>query len=406
MTQRERKLVVGLFAGAGGLVVVVFFVTAFLQPLWTHNETIRNLNGELADRQRELAQKQAERRDLNRLRALSLPADPEARHEAYEMAWNEYDKYLWKLVRDNRLQSVVVRRGAPPVTKIDRGGRAVANKKPVFLPLTYTVEATGELTSLVALLDDFYRTPLLHQIKTLSVKPAGGDGRKPRPGSRELALKMTVEALILDGAEKRPFLMPLDQRMLAVNGLLALRHAPAGLPLVPWSADNTGLLRPVPLTTPATPGQYAEISRKNVFFAPIPPRVEPSKPRIYPEVNRNDHIRLTSIIHTGETWHAFIYDVFHDKRTRLWASERQFLWFEQKRMLRAFQTFVLYDSEGEKHTAWVYRIDPQDVYFQYEGKYYRLRIGDTVSDAMNEAVSRSEVKALGLPRPAGDEDED
>jgi hypothetical protein len=289
--------------------------------------------------------------------------------------------------------------GTPPTIKTPLG-RTVNDKKPVYSTLTFTVDATGELTSIVAMLEDFYRTPLLHQVKALTIKPAAGDRRGPAAAaSRELTVKMTVEALLIDGAPRRGFLMPDDQRLLAVNGLLALRRGLTGLPLVPAAADNargTGLIKPQPFMAPALPGEYGIIARKNIFFAPTPPA--PAAPRAYPNVDINEHIRLTSIVHSGDSWEAFVYDVFNNVDTRLWSKERPLLWLEKQNMLAAFRTFAIYDKEGEKKTAKAYKIDPRDVYFYFDASYYRLHLGETVADALNRvALSDSEIEELGLP---------
>jgi hypothetical protein len=83
--------------------------------------------------------------------------------------------------------------------------------------------------------------------------------------------------------------------------------------------------------------------------------------------------------------------------TRVWARDRPLLWFERERMLLAFQSFVLYDTEGEKQRAKVYRIGHRNVYFFYEGSYYRLPLGDSVTEALAHALSDEEIESLGLP---------
>src|SRR5262249_14254641 len=150
--------------------------------------------------------------------------------------------------------------GSPPAPKGPAGPRD-KNKKPLAHTLTYKIDASGELTSVVALIDSFNQAPLLHQVKSASIKPAKTDARRPST-ERLVELSMTVEALVVDGAEKRVALLPSDQRLLAVGALTALRGGPSGLALVPLGVDQ-GLLKPKPLVPASAPGQYAYIARKN-----------------------------------------------------------------------------------------------------------------------------------------------
>jgi hypothetical protein len=404
MTQRERKLTLILLATLGGVGGLLVFMKAFVDPLKERNQAIAKLRQDADEKELDLLRKRQAKKELARLRVLSLPADPDPQHQKSDLAWDEYEKYLWDLLRSNRLKVVYVR-GTKPAPKAAPVRGTNPRKQKIYTALTFNVEATGSLSSLVTLLEKFYETPLLHQIKSLTIKPVTSKDGRTRPNTRDLAITMAVEALLIDGAEARRYLLPHAavekgegalQRTLALNGLLALRQGPAGLPLVPWTVDASRLLRPRPLIPLATPGQYAFIGRKSIFFEPAPP---PSKtPNPYPDENRNNHIRLTSIVHSGDDWEAFVYNVFRNVDARLQAKDKRVLWTERHEMVRWYRTFVAYDNLGEKTTARVYRIDTHDVYFLMEGEYYSLHIGEQISDALRRPeLTDSQIAELGLP---------
>jgi hypothetical protein len=295
MTQRDRKLLFGAGGAAAVVVVLLAFNSLFLEPLHKSNQEILDLQGKAADKRAELRKRMEDKRELSRLKAISLPADPNPLHREYDLAWNEYDMYLRDLMRASGLKSVRIS-GRPPTS----APVSQRNKKPLYQVLAYTVDASGEATSVVAMLEQLYQTPLLHQIKELTIKPIKTDpGRQPADrGSRQVDVHLQVEALVVEGAEKRTYLFPAERRLLALNGVAALQHGLTGLPLVPWSVDwikGYGRIHARPMIESAAPGQYAHISRKNIFYGPPVPK-DPSQKRQPPKVDPNKFLILTSII--------------------------------------------------------------------------------------------------------------
>src|SRR5262249_35040549 len=135
------------------------------------------------------------------------------------------------------------------------------------------------------------------------------------PGERpdELDVTMTIEALIMTGAEKRDYLQPgPDKRMLALEVLVGLRRGPIGLGFVPWVAGPTGPLGPPILAEP--PRQYASISGKNIFFG----NASLSSPDRTKEIDASP---FTFLIYIGgnseDKPQAFLYDRYNNKKTRL-----------------------------------------------------------------------------------------
>jgi hypothetical protein len=406
MTQRERKLALG---GLGALLLlggVLVFHKSFWQPYQQTKQAIARLNNEIDDRDLEMRQRLADRRELNRLKTLSLPADPDPRRLPFEGAWNEYDRYLRELMNQSRLKTFNIVGTLPAPNKAPTSFRD-KNKKPLAQTLAYKVNATGELTSVVALLDSFYQTPLLHQIKTVSIKPVKADPRQ-RAQPRLVDIAMSVEALLVDGAEKRSALLPGERRLLAVSALIAMRGGPSGLALVPLHVDST-LLKPRPLTPPSAPGQYAYISRKNIFFPTVPPTPPPEKPpNPFKDVNVNKHVRLTWIVRSDDQREAFFYSAWDNVFTRVRAKEIKALWARRQRVDPIYQNFPIWDKDGEKKTARVMRIDSRDIYFYYDETYYAIHIGEELAEAFDRgALSSKRIRELGMPlEPDQDKKED
>src|SRR5262249_31358552 len=136
-----------------------------------------------------------QRAQLERYRQQSLPAD-------LDVAKRQYASYLDELLRKSGFQD-------PSVASRNANSRTaptLANKTPIYTQLGFNVQGRASLGSLVKMLEGFYRTGLLHQIKTLSIS-------KPvtlQQGQRqdELDVSLSIEALVVTGADKRQGLMP------------------------------------------------------------------------------------------------------------------------------------------------------------------------------------------------------
>src|SRR5437879_7659647 len=144
-----------------------------------------------------------------------------------------------------------------------KSSQVITGKGPIYMRLPFTIQAKASLASLVEMLEHFYRTPLLHDIKRLSIQRPSALGTQPPSG--ELDIHMTVEALIVAGAENRLTLLPgVTKRLEALDTVAALLQAPTGLGLAIWAAGPTGPLGPGVLAQPSR--QYAAIAKKNIFL--------------------------------------------------------------------------------------------------------------------------------------------
>src|SRR5438270_7449278 len=224
MQHRERVLsyvILTLLIVAGGAFAGYQFL---VKPLGEKSRRLADLEREKDDKEVRVLQIQKDQEKVKKLLPLSLPADVNA-------ARRDYADELAKLAREAGFES-----GNFPIQPKEpdtKSAPQLPNKKPAYTRLDYVVNgARGDLATLVDFMERFYKLPLLHQIKTLTVqKPL----TTTRTGSTELDISMTIEALVLDQAPKRETLLP----------------------------DATVKAPPV---LARAPGQYASIAGKNIFF--------------------------------------------------------------------------------------------------------------------------------------------
>jgi hypothetical protein len=258
-------------------------------------------------------------------------------------------------------------------------------------PLTFSVTATGELADLVDFLERFYRTPLLHEIKSMTIRrsvnspiPVGGPffgPRAPQQRKNELTVNMNIEALVLREADTRKQLLPgVDRHLAGLDVVATLSGGPAGLALLPWAVGPTGPLGPGVLATSAR--EYASIGGKDIFYGP--PAVE----QVAENYETTDHVFLTDITHTGTKAEAFLYIRFNNTKTRLRASA-------------GFDTFRIRNSKGETLAQGkVVRIEDRDVIFRSDDKYYSMHVGQNLEEVLKRPLEAIQIKELGLTAAA------
>jgi hypothetical protein len=346
MNVRERKLA---FLLLGALVVVAvgfLFYQLYLSPLKEHNEAITDLNDRIDRRDQELRDINKKKKQLEDWRKLSLPRD-------VNFAWLEYEKYLSGLIKECEFAADSTVLAKPPDSK---GSPALRTKQPIYTRLEFNISGRATLAHLVSFLERFHRTPLLHRIKSMTIqRPAtgGGPAGAAQQQKDELRLDLTVEALIVDGAENRKTLLPgpkVQKEVLAKGS----RH-------------------------------YVDIAAKNIFLGPAD-RTQTSE-----AVEVTQFVKLTDITYRDGRWEAFLYDVYNNHNRRL-------------RPERGFDSFMVMDNQGETLVRGkVERMeDPREIIFSERGKYYRLHVGQTLFEAMGEngsrALSEAEVKSMGLKK--------
>lgn len=302
MNPRERAMAVLLIAviilGGGG-----FLGYQFVYVPWTAKTR------QLANLQKDYKAK-VERRDdivrekgkLARWQMLSLPADP-------EVASREYEKYLNELLTHHH---IVNGSEITPTNKQDQGNKTVpttSDKQPIYNRLTFQVHAYATMNNLVGMLHDFYNTGLMQQIKSLTIQRQLTPTRDVRPD--ELEVKMTVEALIVTGADKRSYLTPnFDRKLMAADVMVSLFKGPS--PLVLWASASPGLSSPGLLADP--PRNYEVLAKKNIFLGRQ--QVSPEEDGT-PEWMAPRFVHLTDITRGTLRMDATLYDVLTNRKFKL-----------------------------------------------------------------------------------------
>jgi hypothetical protein len=292
MTPRERNLalVLGglLFLGLafGGFVLIV-------GPLQAASARAAALDTEVAD-----LKKQAEKlRDavpkLNEAKRRSLPSDPKqptrpgqppapaaaatGRPEA-SSAKLEYSLLLTRLLAQAKIPTTAI---SIKERAMDARGIPVLpnTKRPAYIRIAYDIDVHNiDMWEVHDFLTAFYQVDLLHQITSFSIKrDENVNATRKNNDRKDLTLTLTVEAIMLDGAEPRPSLVPVPTAFAAVGG---------------WRGYDTVAYDPNPATsrlvnpfrsTPllAEPRRdYSYVVLKDMFHGHLPPAPKPSFDRV------------------------------------------------------------------------------------------------------------------------------
>jgi hypothetical protein len=349
-------VVVGVVVLAGG---GFLFNLLFWRPFQEKEASIRAFQEQTDANQQKLAQARLDQAKLERLKLLSLPPN-------LDVATKEYSNYLTDLLIRSGFNSsgISVRAG-----RGDTGQGAAAKGKANFTRLTFVAECPGKLDNLVRMMEAFYHTGLLHQIKNVSIeqKQLGGSAQ-----SGELEFKMNIDALIVAGAEPRKYLLPnVSPRVLAAEVAAGLTRGPAGLGWAAWATGPSGPLGPNNLAS-LPPRRYAAIAEKNIFVGPIDVKKEPP-------VNVAEFVYLTDISRDEKYLEGHLYNRWDNHQTRL-------------RKIPGFDFFSIHDNNGAVLVnGKVIFMDARELVFEAEDKLYRLHVGQNIVQAMKQPVSREEV---------------
>jgi hypothetical protein len=366
MNPRERILAFCLI-GVLVLVVGVFMVRQlYFVPLQEKEASIENLRQDIAAKNDQIRQARADRPRLDRWRQLSLPQDP-------DLARREYEKYLSALLVQSGFEP-----GSFSVTPRDPDTRSSPQigKKPIYTCLNFIVLGPAKLESIVKFQEEFYNTGLTHRIKTLSIQRAGIGGGPQQQRPTDLELNMTIEALIVNGAPDRHYLLPnIDRRLVAADLMMALRGGPSGLGWMLWAAGPTGLGGPGNLAQPSR--HYTAIANKNIFLGP-----PAETPKITEPIEVARFVYLTKISHDSQYQEASLWDQINLRITRL-------------RCAPGFDQFRITDDDGEVVVQGkVLRISERDLVFGVGNRYYMMHIGQNIYDALQQPMTGDEVGAL------------
>ncbi|MBV9124314.1 MAG: hypothetical protein JO112_13225 [Planctomycetes bacterium] len=375
MNTRERMMAGGILTVFALVAGVFLFHRLYLVPLHERDANIQKIQEDLDTKTDQIRQAQADLPRLERNQELSLPAD-------VDLARREYEKYLSELLRRSGCEATVT-----PKAPDTRTSPMLPGKKPIYTRLEFAVAGSASLENLISFMNQFYHTGLLHQIKNLSIQRPLTVASPQRP--TDLDISLTIEALILNGAANRSYLLPnIDERFLAVDVVGALKHGPVGLGLASWAAGPTGPLGPDILARPAR--NYTAIAKKNIFFGPPAP-VQRNTEQV---VEVSPFVYLTDITKTNQNYEAFLYDRYDNRRTRLLTQT-------------GYNSFRVSDSAGNIVVQGkIVQMDERNIIFQADGKYYQLHIGQNIQEAIRRPYSKLEQLTQKAPPPDSEDEDD
>jgi hypothetical protein len=166
------------FGAVLGVILLYFagewFLDNVLQgPVRAARLETTKLKREIARKEKSVQQAKQLRQILDRLESQSLPSDA-------QVARSLYQQWLFELVEDIELENPSVNSSEP------------VSRKGIYQTLSFSVRGRGTLEKLTRFLFAFYRTDLLHQIRSVNIVPLSNDDR--------LDLSMAIDAMVLPNA--------------------------------------------------------------------------------------------------------------------------------------------------------------------------------------------------------------
>ena len=255
MTSRDRTLAIALLVllvvGGGGFAAY----TLGYEPWQEKKAAAAKLQREIDDLDLKVMSMNKERKNVIQVKRASLPPD-------INVAKQQYVFLLERLLQQAKITNYTipeaqeVKNARPPVTP------EMAPKKSAYTTLKFNVKIkNANIWQVVDFLDGYYQLDLLHQITDLSIKREN----KPNESRNGLNVDISIEAIILDGAEPRSSLFPVTTAIAAISGM-------PGLQAVALNSDLTRKLTSSSAAPILASSQrdYSLIARKDMFYGTLP----------------------------------------------------------------------------------------------------------------------------------------
>jgi hypothetical protein len=294
MSQRE-KILSGIVAAIVVILGGRFVYGRYQGAIESRRSELAKAKEELADINLAIEKGQYSLRKLEAWQKRSLPANQ-------ELAFSLYKGWLLAKAKEAGLTVDVITRATRQASK------------EAYKSIGYTLTASGSLSSVSALLYEFYRAPQLHQITQL---------RLVRPvGASQIEVTLEGEALILPGAEATDSLPKGESKRLALASLADYQK----------SLGDRDLM--------------------NVYTPPRPPvarREDPPPPKF----DDSEHARFSASIGVGDKFQAWI----HVRTTG------------ETLHLHPGDTFKVGQLEGQ-----IVSVEPRSMVYQAGDKKYRVTL--------------------------------
>ncbi len=268
MTSREQTLAYFLIAavllivgGVGGYMFVY-------QPLEQKREAAVALEKDITGLEQKLRDQQPNAQKMAVARTRSLPINPALGGSLVQKAHVARDQYhdmLRQLLTDAGITPESINEKA-----VDNTARYVpelSKGKPIYNRVVYEIEfKRADMWAVRDFLEGYYELGLLHQITFISIKKDDDPTAKGSNRRNDLHVKLTTEAIIVDGADTRRTLLPIPSAFAALGGGAGLKAI--GLNPKAGRAVTPQLLVPV-LSTHNR--DYSLMVLKDPFSGPLSP---------------------------------------------------------------------------------------------------------------------------------------
>jgi Tfp pilus assembly protein PilO len=248
--QKREKVLAAIVASLVVLLVCYSLVGRVASAFSSRNTQISTLKATIREKQGLEKRGQQAALQLAEWEHRSLPSEQ-------DMAKTLYQTWLVQMTDRVKLTNANIDAG--------RGG----NHRNIYHTLPFTVQARGSVEQAVAFLHEFYSANHLHQLRSATFKPV--------PNSKDLDLNLSIEALVLPGADRRDELNDEPSTRLALGSLDAYKQKITGRNLFAQYTPPT----PRPAFTPS--------------FTTRPPSFDPAKFAV-----------LTAILEVGDGPQAWV----------------------------------------------------------------------------------------------------
>jgi len=389
MTTRERSLA-GIF---GCLILGVAvggpYYTLYHVPMNTLEREITDGNADFVKKSQAVRQEGENSKKLldasprlEKWQTLSLPdpgtTDTNKIHSFQDNLQGDYLKYLDGAMRKagySGANFTITPKEISRKSATTQGSAVSANKSkaPPFLTYSYSVTATGPYKDLLAVMESLYKSPVLHEIKTLSIeKPdpkTSGTANLPAGSLKSI---FTVEVLQVVGAEKydgkKP---PIPEPGTRID-----------VPVLASAGRDYQSLTKIDMFQGKAQEPKKEVKKGPERLKDYPllvegPMVEPTVTAKKTEPVREvlGVIKLTQITDNGRRWEAYCYNQATGSERLLTLGIRRDFEFQDK-----YENVML---KGEV----VNIATTRGIYFRSEGKVYRWGIGETLEEATRRPLA-------------------
>ena len=273
MALQKREKVLATTTGVLLVVLMAVWLVVGGKSPATLRKEHENLLEIVAEKQRKSSPLVQATKELRRREQRSLPTHPQAARALYK-------QWLLETIVDG-----------VKFSNANISPKAGTSRPGIYTGLKFTVEMNGTLEKLTRFLHEFYSASHLHKISSLSINPIDG--------SPEFKLDVTIEALMLPGADRRNKLSTEPGNRLELSSLQEYQDV-----ILSRKMDENRVDRPAAYTARGLFASYAPPPEPKRVRKPEPERVrEPEPPPPVFDLTKYTYVTaMISVDGKSEAW--------------------------------------------------------------------------------------------------------